>query len=70
MPSIWDDIIAARMTRQLDPLAKRVLDNAGLRYMKAVRRGRPRKHPEKESAQAKRRREYLEECGRVEHGKP
>ncbi len=64
--TIWDDIIARRVTRQLDPLAQRVLDNAGVRYVRAIRRGRPQKHPEKESAQAKRRREYLEEVGR--HG--
>ncbi len=56
--TIWDDIITQR--KKPHPLAQKVLDNAAIR----ARRGRPLKHPKKESKQAKRRREYLEEVGR------
>jgi len=59
----WEDIV----TRSL---ARRVLANERTRYKRSFRRGRPRKVAEGESAQAKRRREYLEEVGReeVKHG--
>ena len=63
--TIWDDIVFAA-GRKPHPLAQKVLDNAAARHGKAVRRGRPLKHPEKESKQAKRRREYLEDVQRSE----
>ncbi len=62
--TIWDDIIAQR--GKPDPRAKRVIDNAAVRTHQAATRGRPLKHPEKESKQAKRRREYLEDVQRSE----
>jgi hypothetical protein len=61
--SIWQEFVDKA-------LARRCLENERTRYKRSFRRGGPQKVSEGESAQQRRRREYLSEVGReeVRHG--